>query len=119
MKIAKRFYLLLGLLICTVLVLYILRCVALQNSKTGYRPMVYINNELYGDAGIGVDSPPDGFLRAGAIKEKVLDTKPMIEKNYVSNTLDVGTEIYANKNMPDKIYIKLDSKKYIQYVKIE
>lgn len=81
-----------------------------------YKPMVCINDRIYDDVGTGVESLPKGFVRAGEVREKVSDIEPMVEKNYASNTLDVGTEIFTSKENPDEIYLKLDESKYAKFM---
>lgn len=82
----------------------------------GYKPMVYIHDRVYGEIGIVVTSPPEGFELAGTVKEKVSSLEPMVERNFAANMLDVGTEIFTSKENPNEIYIKLGKSKYSKYI---
>lgn len=68
-----------------------------QRRYTGYKPLVYINDRVYGEIGIVAKSPPEGFSLAGTVKEKVSSLDPMVERNFAANMLDVGTEILRAK----------------------
>ena len=69
----------------------------------GYKPLVYINDRVYGEIGIVAKSPPEGFSLAGTVKEKVSSLDPMVERNFAANMLDVGTEIFTSEDHPDEI----------------
>lgn len=87
--------------------------------KYEYRPMICIKDEIYGDNGTGVKALPEGYVSVEQIEEKVSNVQPMIKRrNYVSNTLNVGTEIFASQDNPDKIYLKIDKSKYIEYIRL-
>lgn len=82
----------------------------------GYKPMVCINNRVYGEIGIALESLPEGFKLAGTVKEKVSSLEPMVERNFAANMLDVGTGIFTSEENPDEIYIKLEKSKYSKYI---
>lgn len=82
----------------------------------GYKPLVYINDRVYGEIGIIAKSPPEGFSLAGTVKEKVSSLEPMVERNFAANMLDAGTEIFTSEDHPDEIYIKLEESKYSKYI---
>lgn len=84
----------------------------------GYKPMVYVNDQIYHDIGIVVQTLPEEAVLAGEVKEKVSNVEPMVERNYVSNSLEEGTEIYTCKDELDEIYLKLDESKYIKYIRL-
>lgn len=82
----------------------------------GYKPLVYINDRVYGGIGIVETSPPEGFKLAGTVKEKVSSLEPMVERNFTANMLDVGTEIFTSEENLEEIYIKLEESKYSKYI---
>lgn len=82
----------------------------------GYKPLVYINDRVYGEIGIVETSPPEGFKLAGTVKEKVSSLEPMVERNFTANMLDVGTEIFTSEENLEEIYIKLEESKYSKYI---
>ena len=81
-----------------------------------YKPLVYINDRVYGEIGIVETSHPEGFKLAGTVKEKVSSLEPMVERNFAANMLDAGTEIFTSEDHPDEIYIKLEESKYSKYI---
>lgn len=82
----------------------------------GYKPMVCINDRVYGEIGAVTKSPPEGFKLAGTVKEKVSSLEPMVERNFTANMLDAGTEIFTSEENLEEIYIKLEESKYSKYI---
>lgn len=108
--------LLLTACVCLIFGAYMSQQPVLQEGKYGYKPMVYINDRIYGDIGIVVKSPPEGFELAGEVKEKVSSLEPMVKRNFAANMLDVGTEIFTSTENLKEIYIKLEESKYSKYI---
>lgn len=110
--------LLLAACVCVLFALYMSHQPASPEGKYEYRPMIYIEDEIYGDNGTGVKALPEGYVSVGQIEEKVSNVQPMIKRNYVSNTLNVGTKIFASQDNPDKIYLKINNSKYVEYIRL-
>lgn len=120
MKVLKQplIPLLLTTCVCVLFGFYMSHQPVSPEGKYEYRPMICIKDEIYGDNGTGVKALPEGYVSVGQIEEKVSNVQPMIKRNYVSNTLNVGTEIFASQDNPDKIYLKIDNSKYIEYIRL-
>lgn len=84
-----------------------------------YRPMVYVDDTLYGDAGSSREALSGEWDCIGSIAQQVSNIEPMVEENYTANNLKVGTEIYVNDGSPDIIYLRIEEDKYILYEKLE
>ena len=108
--------LLLAACICVIFVVFMSGDPFPAKEIYGYKPLVYINDRVYGEIGIVAKSPPEGFSLAGTVKEKVSSLDPMVERNFAANMLDVGTEIFTSEDHPDEIYIKLEESKYSKYI---
>lgn len=98
------------------LLIAITGCSQRKKELQEYRPMVCIGGELYGEAGDSEKILPDVWKNIGSITKKVSNVEPMPKEEFVSNTLEVGTEIYGNSNEANKIYVKLSEDKYILYI---
>ena len=73
-----------------------------------YKPMISIDDDLFGDTGHTKQKLSDGWELVGIIEQEVSQTEPMVkgEKYYIANYLPVGTEIYKSEEEPDVIYAK-------------
>lgn len=80
-----------------------------------YRPMIYVQNSLYGETGDVVDVLPNDMIYIGAIESIVSQNEPMRLENFTSNTLSVGSEIYTSKSNSEVIYVKLLNSDQVRY----
>ena len=110
--------LLLAVCVCVLFAFYMSQRPVSPEGRYEYRPMVCINDQIYGEDGTSVKELPKGFAGIGQIKEKVSNVHPMIKRNYVSNNLKVGTRIFSNLDNPNEIYFKIDDSKYVKYLRI-
>jgi hypothetical protein len=88
-----------------------------------YRPMIYIQDRLYGDNGRGVDKLPDDAKLLGKIEIQAPQTEAMVEENFTANTDLKGCEVYGSETDKDTIYVEYKSQnakvKYGTYVVLE
>lgn len=113
---------LLVLLVCLMILILLgyLRYLSLMEKTFNlYRPMVYVDDTLYGDAGSSREALSGEWDCIGRIAQQVSNIEPMVEENYTANNLKVGTEIYVNDGSPDIIYLRIEEDKYILYEKLE
>lgn len=77
-----------------------------EDGKWDYRPMVYFEDELYGETADFFTELPDGLKLVGEIRTEGEQTEPMKHEEGYSNSLLVGSMIYAadDKNI---IYIAI------------
>lgn len=76
-----------------------------------YKPMISIDNLLYGDTGYIEEKLPNDSLMIGEIEKEVTQTEPMVKDKpyYISNTLPVETKIYGIDKDIDIIYAEFNS----------
>lgn len=86
-----------------------------------YKPMIFVNDTLYGDCGVVSSELPSTAVLIGTIEEVVSQTEPMVHKEFCSNLLPVDSEIYYDVSTPEIIYTKPPStdSDYILYVIIK
>lgn len=93
-----------------------------KTQLSDYRPMLYVQDNLYGETSDIVNSLPDDAVYLGSIERVVSQSEPMIRKNFTSNVLGKGCEIYGDKATSDTVYVKLvniSAEQYSVYVIIE
>ena len=85
-----------------------------------YPPLIYVNDCLYHDLGRfrAVTKLPDGWILWGEVEQRVPQTEEIPEENFTSNSLDPGTELFANETDDTKIYAKLEEKYYLLYEQV-
>lgn len=88
--------------------------VSVSLTPTGYpsdevqRPCAYYNGRLYLYSGGGFDQPLEvGFEKAGTVT--AVDNTEFPSEEFRGSRLDIGQEIYSDKSVSDKIYVKYDS----------
>lgn len=103
----------------TCLLFILIACTVTEHKEVGnnpdYRPMVFVNNQLFGDTGETVSSLPEGWKLLGAIKKVIKQNEPMEHEEFTSNSLTIGDEIYINEQENNRIYVKIDDGKYLLY----
>lgn len=84
-----------------------------QLTPTGYpsgeiqRASVYYNGTLYFYTAEGTELPlGEGFERVGAIT--AIDNTEYPSEEFCASRLEVGQEVYGNRDEPDQIYVKYD-----------
>ena len=87
-----------------------------EEERWVYRPMISINDDLFGDTGYTRDTLSDEWVMIGEIEKEVPQHEPMVkgEEYYVANTLPVGTELYGKEQDSSIIYAKY-KEFYIRY----
>ena len=85
-----------------------------------YPPLIYVNDCLYHDLGRfrAVTKLPDGWILWGEVEQRVPQTEEIPEENFTSNSLDPGTELFANETDDTNIYAKLEEKYYLLYEQV-
>lgn len=83
-------------------------------TPTGYpsdelqRASVYYNGTLYLYSAEGIALPlEDGFKKVGSVS--AVDNLEYPSEEFHGSRLETGQEVYANQDMPEKIYVKYDS----------
>lgn len=113
-----------GLLIISLcIVLFISACTKEndlhKDELSDYKPMVYVQDQLYGDTGDVSSALPNGAVAIGTIQKVVPQNEPMVDENLISNTLPVGSEVFADELNPHIIYVKISNKSLDQYLAYE
>jgi len=84
-----------------------------------YKPMIFIQDTLYGDTGYVVNDFPDNSDLIGEIKTVMPQNAPMVKENNTSNLVQAGSEVYAVPSDSSKIYVRLPDGRYSIYEEIE
>ena len=92
-----------------------------QEEVWDYRPMVYIQDKLYGDNGKGTNELPEDAKLLGTIETQVSQTEAMVEENFTANTDLVGSEVYGCEADKETVYVKWPKgkSKYGIYITME
>ncbi|KPU46066.1 hypothetical protein OXPF_05490 [Oxobacter pfennigii] len=93
-----------------------------KNELSDYRPMIYVQDALYGGTADVISILPDEAVYIGTVEKVVPQNEPMVRENFVSNTLSAGSEIYYSESDPNVIYVKLSDtsqEQYSKYIAIE
>lgn len=77
-----------------------------QNELSDYKPMIYVENNLYGDTGNIYDSISDSVSLIGTIEKFVPQDEKMGEEEFSSNAMPVGCEVYLDETNPEMVYVK-------------
>ena len=107
------------LILCLSIAITMMACSANNdgaNVSSDYKPMVYVQDVIYGDTGKVIDALPSDALLIGSIEKAVSQNEPMVEENYTSNSLPVGSEIYTSESEVSMIYIKLSGTSSDQFL---
>ncbi|GAA4296903.1 hypothetical protein GCM10023142_36110 [Anaerocolumna aminovalerica] len=88
-----------------------------NNELSDYKPMIYVQDNLYGETSDVVDALPDETVYIGTINKLVSQSEPMVHENFTSNTLPEGSELYYNESDPDVVYVKLPDTNQVRYSK--
>ncbi|WP_026674833.1 hypothetical protein [Alkalihalobacterium bogoriense] len=110
-----------GFSVFILMLLFITGCNEQQEIKAGadYKPMISTESEIYGDTGNVENELLNEWKELGEVKQQVSQTEPMIlGAEYISNTLPVGTKIFADEQQKDFIYAEYNNK-YIEYEALE
>lgn len=109
----RRFY----VLICVIACLFCSCGLSEEDTDIlgDYRPMVFVNDTLYGESGEVVYGLQNNAKIIGTIVNIVSQNEPMIEKNFYSNNCPIGSEIYYDEETPEKIYIRILSSNEEKY----
>ncbi|WP_078551584.1 hypothetical protein [Bacillus alkalicellulosilyticus] len=77
-----------------------------------YRPMISVENQLYGDTGNVIESLSTNFTRVGEVEIQIAQTEPMkkAQTQILSNTLPVGTEIFVDDQNEEFLYANYNNK---------
>lgn len=98
-------------LICVSMILMITACSSKKdtsnNELSDYKPMIYVQDNLYGETADVVSTLPDGATYIGKVEKVVPQNEPMVREDFTSNALPEGSEIYYNESDPDVVYVKL------------
>ena len=84
-----------------------------------YKPMIFIQDILYGDTGNVINDLPDNSDMIGVIETVVPQNAPMVKENNTSNLVQAGSEVYAVPSDSCKIYVRLPDGRYSIYEEIE
>ena len=91
-----------------------------DNQELGdYRPMIFVNDRLYGDVGIVMISFPDESSLIGTVKNVIPQNVPMVLENFTSNTDLLGSKIMAGTEDLSIIYVQLPDGQFVQYDEIK
>lgn len=93
--------------------------ISTKNDMSDYRPMIYVQNSLYGETAEVVNTLPKEAVSIGDIEKNVPQTEPMIQENFTSNCLPIGSEIFYKEADASMIYVKLSNGEYSVYTAIK
>lgn len=114
-------------LVLTLIVVAIVLCSCASNpgsdnNLSDYRPMIFVNDSLYGETGEILFEVPNGTESIGTILKTVSQNEPMVNKNYYSNNCPVGSELYYDEKSPSALYVKIglvENERYSVYEAID
>ncbi len=91
-----------------------------RENKWDYRPMISLQNRIYGDTGHTQGTPLEDWVLLGKVGQNVPQTEPMVKgkSHFVSNTLPVGAEIYGDQVDETVIWAR-HNEVFIRYELIE
>lgn len=72
-----------------------------QENLGDYRPMIYVNDTLYAETSEVLSELPKGTDFIGTIEKTVSQSEAMVEENFCSNSIPVGSEIYYDSTNED------------------
>ena len=84
-----------------------------------YRPMVYIQDKLYGQTADITPMLPESILLLGSVETVVPQNEPMPQVNGTSNDAPVGSDIFAPLDDSGIIWVQLTNGMYSIYEEIE
>lgn len=93
-----------------------------NNDLSDYRPMVYVQDNLYAETADVTSILPDQAIYIGKVERVIPQNEPMQRENFTSNALPVGSEIYYSESEPTIIYVSLldtNEEKYSMYTIIK
>ena len=93
--------------------------VATENELSDYRPMIYVQDKLFGETADVISNLPEKAVSVGTIEKVVPQNEPMERTNFTSNLLQIGSEIYCDEADPSVVYVKLPDVRYSVYSTIE
>ena len=106
-------------ILCLLIAITMMACSANSNDTNGasdYKPMVYVQDTIYGDTGKVISTLPSEAILIGSIEKTVPQNEPIVEENFTSNALPVGSEIYMSESAAFVIYIKLSGTSPSQFL---
>lgn len=77
-----------------------------QNELSDYKPMIYVENNLYGETGKVHNSISDEVSFIGTIEKLVPQDEEMCREEFSSNAMPLGSEIYLDETNPEIAYVK-------------
>ena len=86
---------------------------------SAYRPMIFLHDVIYGETADVVSYLPANAFLIGTIERVVPQTVPMIQVDFTSNAMPIGSEIYRTEDCPNAIYVQLPSGQYSIYIELE
>lgn len=81
-----------------------------HNTLSDYKPMLFVQGQLYADTGNVIQSLPSEIVEIGEVKKLVSQNEPMLEDEFTSNTLPIGSLIFSNESNFNIVYIQLEGK---------
>ena len=98
-----------------------LSVVEITNDMPGdYRPMVFIQDKLYGQTADITPMLPESIITLGSVETVVAQNEPMARINGTSNDAPVGSDIFAPLDDSSAIiYVQLTNGMYSIYEEIE
>ena len=80
-----------------------------------YRPMVYVQDILYGETADVVGVLPENAVSIGVIEKTVPQNEPMVRENFTSNLLPIGSQVYCDEADLNIVYVLLPLDSKVQY----
>jgi hypothetical protein len=72
-----------------------------------YRPMIFIQNTIYGETADVVSTLPENAIGIGTIEKVVSQNEPMVRENFTSNLLPAGSQVFCDEVDLNVIYVLL------------
>lgn len=83
-----------------------------------YPPQIFVNDSVYRGTGHTVSVIPEEAGYLGSITEVVPQHEPMVHKNFYSNALPAGTELYSSALDQRVVYAKVAASSGEFYIQI-
>lgn len=87
-----------------------------------YKPMIYVNHSLYGETGEVFESISEKATFIGTVQKLVSQNEAMVDEEFSSNAMPLGSELYLDETDAGIIYVKIlkeGRETYAEYATIQ
>jgi len=88
---------------------------SVRGQSGDYRPMVYVQDALYGETADAINTLPEEAVFIGTIGSIVPRNEPMVRENFTSNLLPIGSQVFCDEADLTIVYVLLPLNSKAQY----